>query len=88
MLLNEINELLVVYGTRANHDHVLTVVVASVEINDHVSVDLANVVNVAQNWLTHHVFAIDVVVHIFHQGLFGVLICCFEFLPNSIFFIF
>ena len=54
-------------------------------VNDHVTVDHANVVNVSKDWLAHHVLSIAVKVDIFHKGLFGILVCRFKLLPDSVF---
>jgi hypothetical protein len=70
MLLSQIHKLLMVNGTSAHNDHVFAIVVGSVEIHNHVTVNLSDVVDVAQNWLSHHVLTVNVVVHVFHQSFF------------------
>lgn len=56
------------------------------EVCNHLSVDLADVVNVAQNWLSHHVISEAVEIDVFHKCFFRVLIDSFQFLPNGVFF--
>lgn len=60
-----------------NNNHIFAEIVSFVEINDHVAVDLSYVVNVSEDRLAHHVFSVDVVINIFHEGLFGILISGF-----------
>jgi hypothetical protein len=50
----------------ADNHHVFTEVVGSVEVNNHVSVNLPDVIDIPKNWLAHHVISEAVVVHIFH----------------------
>ncbi len=56
------------------------------EVCDHLSVDLADVVYVTQNWLSHHVISEAVEIDVFHKCFFWVLIHGFQFLPNGVFF--
>ena len=84
MLLNQVYELLVLHSTRANDNNVLSEVVPPVEVNDHLSVDLSDVVDVSEDWLAHHVLSVDVEVDILHEGLLGVLVDCLQLLPDCI----
>jgi hypothetical protein len=70
MLLSQVDKLLMLNCTSSYDDHVFAIVIGSVEIHNHVSVNLADVVDVAQNWLPHHMLTINVVVHVFHQSFF------------------
>ena len=54
-------------------------------VNDHVTVDHANVVDITKDWLAHHVLSIAVEVDIFHEGLFGILVCRLKLLPDGVF---
>jgi len=85
VLLNQVHKLFMLDCSRAYNDHVFTKVIASVEVSDHVSVNLPDVVDVSENWLAHHVISVAVKVHVFHQGFFRVLVSCFELLPDSVF---
>mmetsp|Transcript_1904 Transcript_1904/g.2747 ORF Transcript_1904/g.2747 Transcript_1904/m.2747 type:complete len:235 (-) Transcript_1904:419-1123(-) len=84
VLLNQVDELLVIDGTGADNDDILAEVVALVEVSDHLAVDLANVVNVTENGLAHHVIAIDVEVDVFHEGFLRVLVRSFKLLPDGV----
>jgi hypothetical protein len=70
MLLSQVYKLLMLNCTSTYNDHVFGIVVGSVEIHNHVSVNLADVVDVAQNRLSHHMLTVNVVVHVFHQSFF------------------
>ena len=75
VLLNEIDQLLMIDIAGAYHYHVLAKVVALVEVDDHFAVDLSNVVDVAEDRLTHHVISEDIEVDVLHESLFRVLVC-------------
>lgn len=66
VLLDEVNELLVFNGARAYDDDVLAKERALVEVCDHVASDVANVIDVAKNRLSHHVIPEHVEVNVFH----------------------
>ena len=85
VLLNKVNELLVLDCTRADNNEVLTEVVALMVVNDHIAGDHADVVDISKNWLAHHMLSVDVVVDILHECLFGILVCRFKLLPDSVF---
>ena len=70
MLLGQVNQLLVLNFTCANYYHVLSKVVSSVKVYNHVAINRAYVVNIAKNRLSHHMLPIDVVIYILHQCLF------------------
>jgi hypothetical protein len=70
MLLSQVHKLLMLNCTSAYNDHVFAIVVGSVEIHNHVTVNLTNVVDVTQNWLSHHMLTVNVVVHVFHESFF------------------
>ena len=74
-----------VYVTRAYNNHVISEVVGLVEVKDHVSVDLVNVIDVTKDRLAHHMLPVDVIVHVLHQSLHEVVVCCQQFLPYCIF---
>lgn len=56
------------------------------EVCNHFSVDLADVVDVTQNRLSHHVISEAIEIDVFHQCFFWVLIDSFQFLPDGVFF--
>lgn len=87
MLLDEVDELLVSDRSRTHDNHVLTEVVSLMEVSDHFSVDLADVIDVSENRLAHHVFPVDVEIDILHEGLLGVLVRGLELLPDRVFLI-
>lgn len=84
--LSEINKLLVRHCACTHNDHVLSEVVRLMEIYDHVTVDLVDVVDVAEDRLAHHVLTVDVVVHILHQSLHLVFVCRLKLLPDCVLF--
>lgn len=68
-LLNLLDDLAVVDLTSGNDDDVVTVVVGSVVISEHVDADLLSDVSVALDWLTDHVLSVDVEVAVLNSGL-------------------
>ena len=85
VLLNEIDQLLMIHCACSHHYNVLAEIVPRMEVCDHFAIDLANVVDVAENGLTHHVVAEHIEVDILHQSLLRVLIRRFKLLPNRVF---
>lgn len=67
------------------HD-IFSKVIGSMEVNNHVSLDLIDVVNVSKDRLAHHMLSVDVVVDIFHEGLHHIFVCGFKFLPDGVLF--
>jgi len=61
-------------GTSTNNDHVLTEVVGLIEIDNHVTVDLIDVIDVSEDGLAHHVLSEDVIVDVLHQSLHVIVI--------------
>jgi hypothetical protein len=55
------------------------------EVSDHIAIDLANVINVTKDRLTHHMVSITVEIDVFHQCFLGVLINGFQLLPDCVF---
>jgi hypothetical protein len=86
MLLSEVYQLLMVDISSAYNDHILAKVVSLVEVNNHIAVNLVNVVNVTEDGLAHHVLTIDVIVDVLHEGFHLIVIGCFQLLPYGIFF--
>ena len=68
----------------ADYD-VLSEVVRWMEINNHVSGDLVDVVDLPKDRLAHHVVFVDVVVDTLHASLKEILISCKKLLPNCVF---
>lgn len=68
VLFSQVHELLVVHGTSAHNDHVVTEVVGVLEVDNVVAVDLADVVHVTEDGLAHHVLSVNVIVDVLHQG--------------------
>jgi hypothetical protein len=87
MLFALLYQLSVVYFTSPNYYHIVSEVVASVEIDNHVTSNAVNIVDVTKNRLAHHMLSVNVVVYIFHKSLHKVLIGSFKFLPNGFLFI-
>ena len=52
-------------GTGTNNNNILPEIVASMEISNHLTIDLADVVNVAEDRLSHPVVFLDVKVDVF-----------------------
>ena len=44
------------------------------EVNYHLTIDLADIIDVPKNWLAHHMLPVDVEVYVFHEGFLRVLI--------------
>ena len=84
MLLDEVDKHLMVNVTGTNDYHVLTEVVALMEVCDHVASDLTDVVDVAKNGLAHHVVFEHIEVDVLHEGLLGVLIRRLQLLPDRV----
>lgn len=84
MLLCQVHELLVPHVARAHDHHILSEVVACVEVNHHVAIDLSNVVHISKDGLAHHMLSIDVVVYIFHQRFFRIFVYRFKLGPNRV----
>ena len=84
VLLNQVNELLMIDGTSANNDHILTKVVRLMKINDHITFYLIDVIDISKDGLSHHVFSENIIVHVFHQGLHVIVIRGFKLLPDSV----
>lgn len=74
MLLDEVDKLLVVDVAGAHDHHVFSKVVARVEVNDHLAIDLSDVVNVTEDGLPHHMVSEAVEVNVLHQSLLRVLV--------------
>ena len=68
----------------ADYD-VLSEVVWRMEINNHVSGDLVDVVDLSKDRLAHHVVFVDVVVDTLHASLKEILVSCKKLLPNCVF---
>ena len=86
MLLNQVDKLLMIDGACSHNDDILTEIVPAVEVCHHVAIDLADVVNVTEDRLAHHVVSEDVEVDVLHQGLLGVLVGRLKLLPDRVFF--
>ena len=86
MLFDKVDELVVVDSTGTHDHHILTKIVSLVVLNNHVARDLADVINVAKDRLSHHVLAVYVVVNVFHEGFLRVLIHSFKLLPYCVLF--
>ena len=73
-------------GSGTNDNNIFTEVISSMEVINHLSIDLPNVINISKNRLAHHMVTIDVEVDILHQSLFRILVYSLQFLPDCIFF--
>lgn len=71
-------------GTSTNNYHVLTEVVGLIEIDNHVTVDLIDVIDVSEDGLAHHVLSEDVIVDVLHQSLHVIVIGRLQFLPDGV----
>ena len=54
------------------------------EVNDHIAINLANIVDITKDRLAHHVLSVDVKVDILHKRFLRVLICRFQLLPDRV----
>jgi hypothetical protein len=66
VLLCKVYQLLMANSTSADNDNIFTEVIGLMEVDDHISIDLIDVINISQNWLSHHVLSVNVIVYIFH----------------------
>ena len=71
-------------STCAHDNHVFTIVVCLVELDNHVASDLVDVIDVTKNGLAHHVLTEDVVVNILHKCLHHVLVGGLKLLPDGV----
>ena len=86
MLLDQVDKLVVSDGARTHDDDILAEIISLVVIDNHIARDLTDVVDVAENGLSHHVLSEDVKVDVFHEGFLRVLIHSFKFLPYCVLF--
>ena len=86
MLLDQIDQLVVADGTGTHDDDILAEIVSLMVVNNHITRDLTDIVNVAEDGLSHHVLSEDVIVDVLHEGLLRVLIHSLEFLPYCVLF--
>ena len=86
VLLYQIDELLVSDGACTHDDHIFAEIVSLMVVDNHVTRDLTDIINVAENGLSHHVLSEDVIVDVLHECLLWVLVHSFEFLPYCVFF--
>lgn len=70
VLLGQIHKLLMIDSTCAHNDHIFTEIVGCVEIDNHFTIYLSNVIDVTEDWLSHHMLTVNVKIHIFHESLF------------------
>ena len=84
MLLDQVDKHLMVNVTGTDDDHILTEVVALMEVCYHVASDLTDVVDVAKNGLAHHMIFEHIEVNVLHEGLLGVLIRRLQLLPDRV----
>jgi hypothetical protein len=54
------------YSASTNNNHVLTIVIGLVEVDYHISIDMIDVVNISQDWLSHHMITENVVIDVLH----------------------
>lgn len=66
VLFCKVYQLLMANSTSADNDNIFTEVIGLMEVDDHISIDLIDVINISQNWLSHHVLSVNVIVYIFH----------------------
>ena len=83
---SKVNQLLVLNRACPNNHHVLAEVVCRVKVDNHVTINRPDVINIAKDRLAHHMLSEDVVVDIFHKCLFRVLVSFLKLLPNCVFF--
>ena len=86
MLLDEVDKLLVVDVPCAHHDHILTEVVALMEVSDHIASDLSDVVDITKYGLAHHMIFEHIEIDVLHESLLGVLIGRLQLLPYRVLF--
>lgn len=84
MLLGQVDELVVLNGPRADDDHVLAKVHPLMVVDNHLPVDLVDVVDLAEDRQAHHVVPVDVEVHVFHEGLEVVVVCRVQLLEDRV----
>ena len=66
MLLDQVDKLVVSDGACTHDDDILAEIISLVVVDNHIARDLTDVVDVAENGLSHHVLSEDVKVDVFH----------------------
>ena len=74
VLLDQVHKLLVFQSPSAHNDHILSVIIPAMEVNHHLTIDLADIIYVPKNWLAHHMLPVNIEVYIFHESFLRVLI--------------
>lgn len=85
MLLNQVNELLMAHTTSTDNADVFSEIVSLEEVNDHIAVDLIDVIDVTKDGLAHHVLSENVIIDVLHQSFHVVVIGSFQLLPDGVF---
>jgi len=85
VLFAQVHEHLVLNLACADNNHVLAEVIRRMEVDDHIPRNTVDVVNITQDWLAHHVLSVNVVVDVFHECFFRVLVHLLKLCPNSVF---
>jgi hypothetical protein len=56
------------------------------EVDNHITIDLVDIVDVTKYGLTHHMLTENVVVDVLHEGLHHVLVSGLKLLPDGVLF--
>ena len=66
VLLSQVNKLLVTNTASAYNDDILAKVVCLMKINDLITFYLIDVIDISKDWLSHHVFSVNIIVNVLH----------------------
>lgn len=66
VLLSQIDQLLVLYGSRPDNHHILSKVHSLVVLHNHLPIDPVDILDFAENGQAHHVLSVHVEVHVLH----------------------
>ena len=84
VLLHQVDQLLMLDGASAHNHDVLAKVVRRPKINDHVSLYLIDIIDVAKDGLSHHVLPVNIIVHVLHESLHVIVIRGLKLLPDRV----
>jgi len=74
----------VAHSTSTNNADIFTEIVSLEEINDHITINLVDVIDVTEDGLAHHVHSENIVVNVLHQSFHVVIVGGFQLLPDGV----
>jgi hypothetical protein len=86
VLLNQVNKLLMIHTNGTHDDDVFSEIVSLEIVDNHVMVDLIDVIDATEDELSHHFIYGDVIIHVLHQSFYVIVVVCFQLLPDGVLF--